>query len=144
MKRNICETCSTVLIPGLTSRVRNRRKLYLCWLDLIAKLTRVIANRTHFNVTHTSCLSCDARRTVPCPPTSLGEEGLDGTKRAARRRKQAKRAKVPFHNRESMTATGTQTQSSQKGHTLWRGDKTVDGWGEVSSSAPAPTETMEN
>ena len=133
MKRNICRTCSTVLIPGMTSRVRNRRKQRCPFARLMKEANDVIASRVHFNVTHTACLSCDTRRTVPCPPTSLGEEGLDGKRRAARRSKQAKRAKVPFHNREATTSSGPKTLPAERGHTLWRGNDTVENWGESST-----------
>ena len=74
------------------------------------------------NVTNTSCLACQAQRSIPCPPTSIAEPKLDGKKRAARREKLARKAKIPFHNREA--------GSIEKGHKLWRQQVAIEHWGE--------------
>ena len=82
------------------------------------------------NVSHTTCLSCNAQSTIPLPPTSDPEdEDLDGRKRAQRRRRLASTRKVPFHQRESSQTVGE--GSSTKGHTLYRKQEAIRNWGEI-------------
>lgn len=94
-----------------------------------------IASRHHQNVTNMSCLVCQAQQTIPCPPTSAGEPGLDGTKRAVRREKLARKAKIPFHDREARST------DVEKGHTLWREQAAIQHWGNTTAKASSATET---
>ncbi|ORY29760.1 RNAse P Rpr2/Rpp21/SNM1 subunit domain-domain-containing protein [Naematelia encephala] len=74
LKRTVCKSCSAILVPGLTSRVRNR------------------PNKNHFIITHHTCLTCSARLSFPSPPTSDYElgTGLDGPVRKRRRERFAR------------------------------------------------------
>ncbi|WVQ78880.1 hypothetical protein IAT38_000971 [Cryptococcus sp. DSM 104549] len=113
LKRTVCGTCSTVLVPGLTSRVRNR------------------PNSSTFNVIHITCLTCSSTQSIPAPPVpgpslDTSAETLDGPVRAAKRRKVAKRSKRPFFEAEKPEGGG---QGKGSGHVLWRGDERLAGWG---------------
>ncbi|WVR03727.1 hypothetical protein IAU60_000722 [Kwoniella sp. DSM 27419] len=119
MKRSICRACSTVLIPGLTSRVRNR------------------PNTNSFSISHHTCLACQTSLSIPSRPIA-SERGsgdrshaelsitLDGPVRAARRRRAAKRTRGVFHELE---------KGDEGGHVLWRGADKVTGWGVGGSTA---------
>ncbi|KAK1927642.1 hypothetical protein DB88DRAFT_507720 [Papiliotrema laurentii] len=105
IKRGVCRGCGTVLIPGLTSRVRNR------------------PDRRNLHISHTTCLECSRSLSIPSPPVDLAcGATVDGPVRRARREKIAKRSKVAFHARER--------GHGSKGHALWVNDRRVDNWGE--------------
>jgi ribonuclease P protein subunit RPR2 len=135
-KRNTCKNCATVLIPGLTSKIRNRRKS----IRPQAALTDFPASRYHMNVSHTTCIACSTQKTLPLPPTSTIEaESIDGKKRAQRRRRLADQRKVPFHQRESAPTTSDDKNGS-RGHTLFQNQVALHGWGET----PISTEESED
>ncbi|OXG71348.1 ribonuclease P protein subunit RPR2 [Cryptococcus neoformans Gb118] len=116
LKRSICGVCSTVLIPGLTSRIRNR------------------PNRNTFNKTNQTCLTCSTVLSIPSPPVAhhnnnptesavaRDPDSLDGPVRAARRKKVAKRSKPAFHEYE-------RRGEGKRGHVLWKGEEKVGRWG---------------
>ncbi|KGB78611.1 ribonuclease P protein subunit RPR2 [Cryptococcus deuterogattii 99/473] len=115
LKRSICRVCSTVLIPGLTSRIRNRPNL-----------------NTFTNINQT-CLTCCTVLSIPSPPVALHKDptesavtqdrgSLDGPVRAVRREKIARRSKPAFHEHE-------RRDEGTKGHVLWRGEEKLGGWG---------------
>ncbi|OCF75104.1 hypothetical protein I204_03953 [Kwoniella mangroviensis CBS 8886] len=119
LKRSLCKTCGTILIPGLTSKIRNR------------------PNRNSFSITHHTCLTCLSSLSIPAPPiptssvqdaanSILDDEQLDGPVRRNRRRKASKRGKIIFHEKERSTADG---HTMDGGHTLWKGLDKVEGWG---------------
>ncbi|WVW80257.1 hypothetical protein I302_102235 [Kwoniella bestiolae CBS 10118] len=114
LKRSICKSCGTILIPGLTSRIRNR------------------PNRNTFSITHHTCLTCLSSLSIPSPPIptlSAGDKDhLDGPVRSNRRRKASRRGKPVFHERER-SGTGGESGRMGVGHTLWKGDKRLEGWG---------------
>ncbi|KAL1411830.1 hypothetical protein Q8F55_002798 [Vanrija albida] len=130
LKRAICAACSTLLVPGLTARVR------------------IKPSKTHGNVASTSCLACGAHAAVPAPPGAEPEPGVDGPVRA-RRRARIRRVKAPFHQREMVLAPEPEPQASTDvemadgaaraakkpaGHIVWAGDKRVEGWGVQTAS----------
>ncbi|WVQ64996.1 uncharacterized protein L199_003166 [Kwoniella botswanensis] len=119
LKQSLCKTCGTILIPGLTSRIRNR------------------PNRNLISITHHTCLTCLSSLSIPSPPIptysiqdatqgALGDEQLDGPVRRNRRRKASKRGKIVFHETERSTTDGDGVGG---GHTLWKGDDKLEGWG---------------
>ncbi|WWC96872.1 hypothetical protein V866_003747 [Kwoniella sp. B9012] len=121
LKRSLCKTCGTILIPGLTSRIRNR------------------PNRNSFSITHHTCLTCLSSLSIPSPPMPtysiqdatqgvLGDEQLDGPVRQRRRRNASKRGKIVFHEKERSTIDGD-GDGMGGGHTLWKGDDKLEGWG---------------
>lgn len=146
LKRAVCVECGTVLIPGLTSRIRNRRKISAVEHRYAGGLTRV-ADQNHGHRTHAHCSHCAAKRSLPNPPLPHPGDSelrapqrplskLDGPVRQRRRARQARRAKVPFHEREAVTpvegaASGSKVEYNKRsgGHTLWRGSAKVSGWG---------------
>ncbi|GMK59914.1 hypothetical protein CspeluHIS016_0901310 [Cutaneotrichosporon spelunceum] len=132
VKHALC-ACNTVLVPGLSARVRVR------------------PSAAHGNVVHTTC-GCGHRVGVPAAPCgpsagpSAGEEtlaegSLDGPVRAARRARLAR--KVPFHRRERADVDEeleddkpkgkkkgkAQAGPVKEGHVLWAGSERVSGWG---------------
>ncbi|WVF66025.1 hypothetical protein IAT40_000763 [Kwoniella sp. CBS 6097] len=137
-KRSICKTCSTILIPGLTSRIRNR------------------PNRNSFSITHHTCLTCSTSLSIPAPPLPCAATGppnldfshdpvepqksrksIDGPIRSARRRRASKRGKSSFHELENSSASAASSQECgeaaddrrMEGHVLWKGNERVEGWG---------------
>ncbi|WWC68520.1 uncharacterized protein I206_102449 [Kwoniella pini CBS 10737] len=126
LKRSLCKSCGTVLIPGLTSRIRNR------------------PNLNSFSTTHHTCLTCSSSLSLPCPPIPLhayqpsvpgggathsiqplsNEDNLDGPVRFKRRLKASKRGKRVFHEIEK-----SHSDPSGVGHVLWKGDEKVENWG---------------
>jgi len=50
IKRTLCKTCHTILVPGVTSHVR------------------VKGSATHGHTVSTTCLHCKSARAIPCPP----------------------------------------------------------------------------
>ncbi|ORX35251.1 hypothetical protein BD324DRAFT_652390 [Kockovaella imperatae] len=101
-KRAVCSECNAVLVPGLTSRIRNR------------------PNRNHINVVNQTCLQCENVTKRPCPPVSEAGTSMDGPSRKCRRIKAASRNKTAFFDREGPA-----------GHTLWLGVDKVHGWGQT-------------
>ncbi|RXK40351.1 hypothetical protein M231_02334 [Tremella mesenterica] len=72
LKRNICKQCGTVLIPGLTLKVRNRRAVLLRYSSDTWELgIDQIANKTHITRTTHTCLFCSTQRSIPSPPILL-------------------------------------------------------------------------
>ncbi|OCF44104.1 hypothetical protein I317_02058 [Kwoniella heveanensis CBS 569] len=126
-KRSVCKACSTILIPGLTSRIRNR------------------PNRNSFSITHHTCLTCSTSLSIPAPPLpcsssspdpapdSPAKKSLDGPIRSARRRRASKRDKTSFHQLEKTTDAAvpgeTEGSGNMDGHVLWKGSERVKGWG---------------
>ncbi|WWC60425.1 uncharacterized protein I303_102997 [Kwoniella dejecticola CBS 10117] len=130
LKRTLCKTCGTILIPGLTSRIRNK------------------PNRNSFSITHHTCLTCLGSLSIPCPPmptsTSIPTRGLshnhlsfsdtndllnnndklDGPVRYRRRLRAARKGKRVFHEIEH-----SQSHPEQGGHVLWKGDEKMESWG---------------
>lgn len=119
-------------------------------LLLTCQLTK--ANKTHGNVTTITCLACSASSAVPAPPGIPPEDGVDGPVRAKRRAKM-RRVRAPFHQREMVPPKAAEPvpaegagdgdvemggtappkaaslASKPSGHTVWAGDKRVEGWG---------------
>ncbi|WOO80790.1 Ribonuclease P protein component 4 [Vanrija pseudolonga] len=136
LKRSICAACSTLLVPGLTSRIR------------------VKPSKTHGNVTTVTCLACSAHSAIPAPPGVPPEDGVDGPVRAKCRAKM-RRVRAPFHQREMVPPKAAEPaaaataaaadgdvemgdgaapkaaplETKPSGHTVWAGDKRVEGWG---------------
>ncbi|KAK8861678.1 hypothetical protein IAR55_002501 [Kwoniella newhampshirensis] len=123
LKRSICATCSAVLIPGLSSRIRNR------------------PSRNTINKSNTTCLTCLTTLSIPTPPIatlSRSEHGLDGPIRSAKRKKAMKRGKIAFHNVEKgeiglSADDGPVVRQGEKSHVMWKGDEKVVGWGVMST-----------
>ncbi|WWC88067.1 uncharacterized protein L201_002970 [Kwoniella dendrophila CBS 6074] len=132
LKRSLCKSCGTVLVPGLTSRIRNK------------------PNSNSFSITHHTCLTCSTSFSIPAPPLPLNididgnlqidKEGLDGKIRRSKRQKIAKRSKKIFHEIEKTNNNNNNSQMSESsdtkingiesgGHTLWKGDQRLEGWG---------------
>ena len=79
-----------------------------------------LADKNHGNVTHHTCIACSSTLTIPSPPTEIGNNVSNGSRRA----KLAARCKVSFHEREMDEAV-----EGAKGHTLWRGETKLYNWG---------------
>ncbi|WWD16399.1 hypothetical protein CI109_100825 [Kwoniella shandongensis] len=131
LKRSICRTCSTVLIPGLTSRMRNR------------------PSRSTITKSNSTCLTCSTTLSIPTPPVaqlaSTGTERLDGPVRAAKRRKAMKRSKVSFDESEMGVDSGTAVDEKRggKGHIMWKGEEKIIGWGVVPSTDSSGSGSVE-
>ncbi|KAK4686076.1 ribonuclease P protein subunit RPR2, partial [Tremellales sp. Uapishka_1] len=123
LKRTICRHCSTVLVPGLTCKIRNRRG----WSSL-PRVTRGLspsdadfcctANKSHSEVIHQTCFHCTTVLTIPAPPLPSTPSPFDGPVRTSRREKRARRTKAAFFQREQ-----------DSGHGLWKGDERLANWG---------------
>lgn len=123
LKRTICKTCSTILTPGMTSKVRNRRELKPTGIDCQADGRA--ANKSHTTISHHTCMICSSIRSIPNPPIGPSEDSGQDTESSIHPRGQAKaipKSKVTFHDRESREA-------GDKGHKLWRGDTILHDWG---------------
>jgi hypothetical protein len=92
------------------------------------------------NVTNTTCLSCNTKRTIPLHPTAQYDEELDGPKRTRRRRRLADRRKIPFHQREAVPLSEDPAGLSG-GHTLWQSGGTVHRWGDIRPDSVEEQET---
>lgn len=161
LKRAFCSSCSTVLIPGITARVRvkSRPACLRWWLVLIYS-----ANRTHDHTVHQTCVHCGKTHRMPAPPISLPEPGVDGPVRGRRRARKVRC--VAFHDREkAVTAEGVEAESAKglkakqgdksrescsgeageastvipapAGHVLWAGAQRLEGWGVICSGEDA-------
>nr|ODN90342.1 hypothetical protein L204_05946 [Cryptococcus depauperatus CBS 7855] len=118
MKRSICKTCGTILVPGTTARIRNRCKFLL--LPTIHQ-------------SQTTCLSCATTFSIPTSPNatlscdSLRPDEALWTKKG---RKIVQNSKIPFHEKEVIDdAVYKDKEQEREGHTLWRGEEKIRGWG---------------
>jgi ribonuclease P protein subunit RPR2 len=104
-----------------------------------------VASKTHTHMTHYTCLACKAIRSIPNPPILDALSATSTSDSTPIVESDRRPAKVAFHEREEVADHASQNGGGQrkgqvdgkKGHSLWRGDTCLSGWGAVPAGAEA-------